>query len=167
MSREFQVRRSVLLTRLNASVDSFLWSEQGQKNRDRILAETNHNEALDKYCFDQIRASREGTTKTRTFHIDQIREFAKELFSMRKVGESPKLRSQNIGDQGRRRCHREGVRAASDGAFVVEPADQDKGGPRPGQGRQAVRAGAPAAGDALLAEAAGRRRWARRRRRRV
>ena len=68
MSREFQVRRSVLLTRLNASVDSFLWSEQGQKNRDRILAETNHNEALDKYCFDQIRASREGTTKTRTFH---------------------------------------------------------------------------------------------------
>ena len=36
MSREFQVRRSVLLTRLNASVDSFLWSEQGQKNRDQL-----------------------------------------------------------------------------------------------------------------------------------
>ena len=34
MSREFQVRRSVLLTRLNASVDSFLWSEQGQRNRE-------------------------------------------------------------------------------------------------------------------------------------
>ena len=58
ISREFQVRRSVLLTRLNASVDSFLWSEQGQRNRDRILAEANHNEALDKFCFDQIRAAR-------------------------------------------------------------------------------------------------------------
>ena len=67
MSREFQVRRSVLLTRLNASVDSFLWSEQGQRNRDSILAETNHNEALDKYCFDQIRACREGTTKSLPF----------------------------------------------------------------------------------------------------
>ena len=68
MSREFQVRRSVLLTRLNASVDSFLWSEQGQKNRERILAETNHNEALDKYCFDQIRASRDHENSHLAFH---------------------------------------------------------------------------------------------------
>ena len=74
---------------------------------------------------------------------------------------------QDIGCEGGRRGHREGVRAAADGAVVVEPADQDEGGPRAGPGREAVRAGAAPAGDALLAEAAGRRRGRARRRRRL